>query len=78
MYKKSYYLVCFALAMVLAGVAQGVTLVPDDSSVKDNLCLWLRSPDVNFDPAPVYGPMSVAKAKTPKQWALLMPGVLLT
>jgi len=37
--------------MVLAGVAQGVTLVPDDSSVKDNLCLWLRSPDVNFDPA---------------------------
>ncbi len=51
MYKKSYYLVCFALAMVLAGVAQGVTLVPDDSSVKDNLCLWLRSPDVNFDPA---------------------------
>jgi len=51
MYKKSYYLVCFALAMVLAGVAQGVTLVPDDSSVKDNLCLWLRSPDVNFEPA---------------------------
>jgi len=51
MYKKSYYLVCFALAMVLAGVAQGVTLVPDDSSVKDNLCLWLRSPDVYFDPA---------------------------
>ena len=51
MYKKQYYLVCFALAMVLAGVAQGVTLVPDDSSVKDNLCLWLRSPDVNFDPA---------------------------
>ena len=51
MYKKSYYLVCFALAMALAGVAQGVTLVPDDSSVKDNLCLWLRSPDVNFDPA---------------------------
>jgi len=51
MYRKSYYLVCFALAMVLAGVAQGVTLIPDDSSVKDNLCLWLRSPDVNFDPA---------------------------
>ncbi len=51
MYKKSYYLVCFALAMALAGVAQGVTLVPDDSSVKDNLCLWLRCPDVNFDPA---------------------------
>ncbi len=48
---KPYCLVCFALAMVLAGAAQGVTLVPDDSSVKDNLCLWLRSPDVNFDPA---------------------------
>jgi hypothetical protein len=50
MYKKSYYLVYFVLAMVLAGVAQGVTLVPDDSSVKDNLCLWLRCPDVHFNP----------------------------
>jgi hypothetical protein len=37
--------------MILAGVVQAVPLAPDDSSVKDNLCIWLRSPDVNFDPA---------------------------
>ncbi len=51
MYKKSYYLVCFALAMALAGVAQGAALAPDDGSVKDNLSLWLRNPGVNFDEA---------------------------
>ncbi|MFB0552443.1 MAG: hypothetical protein ACETWQ_03925, partial [Phycisphaerae bacterium] len=51
MYKKSYYLVCFALAMALAGVAQGAALAPDDSIIKDNLSLWLRNPGVNFDEA---------------------------
>jgi len=51
MYRISHYLVCFTLVMVLAGAVQAVVLAPDDSSVKDNLCLWLRSPDVNFDPA---------------------------
>ncbi|MHC4536849.1 MAG: hypothetical protein ACYS6K_23120 [Planctomycetota bacterium] len=51
MYWKSHYLACFILVMVLAGTVQAVVLAPDDSSVKDNLCLWLRSPDVNFDPA---------------------------
>ena len=51
MYRKSHYLVCFILVMVLAGAVQAVALAPDDSSVKDNLCLWLRSPDANFDPA---------------------------
>ena len=51
MYRKSHYLVCFALVVVLSGTVQAVILAPDDSSVKDNLCLWLRSPDLNFDPA---------------------------
>ena len=51
MYRKSHYLVCLTLVIVLAGAVQAVVLAPDDSSVNDNLCLWLRSPDVNFDPA---------------------------
>ena len=51
MYRKSHYLVCFTLVMFLTGAVQAVVLAPDDSTVKDNLCLWLRSPDVNFDPA---------------------------
>jgi len=51
MYRKSQYLLCFTHVVVLAGAVQAVVLAPDDSSVKDNLCLWLRSPDVNFDPA---------------------------
>ncbi|MCP4613696.1 MAG: hypothetical protein GY845_33825 [Planctomycetes bacterium] len=51
MHRKSHYLVCFTLVMVLAGAVQAVALAPDDSSVKDNLCIWLRSPDANFDPA---------------------------
>ncbi len=50
MYSKSHCLVYFVLVVVLAGIVQGVALAPDDSSVNDNLCLWLRSPDVNFDP----------------------------
>jgi len=51
MYTKSHYLVCFALAVVLSGLAQAAALAPDDSSIKDNLCLWLRNPGVNFDEA---------------------------
>jgi len=34
----------------LAAIAHAAALAPDDASIKDNLCLWLRSPDVNFDP----------------------------
>ncbi len=34
-----------------ASVKTSTRSAPDDSSVKDNLCLWLRSPDANFDPA---------------------------
>jgi hypothetical protein len=51
MCKKLIYPVCFVLAIALPGVTQGVELAPDDGSIKDNLCLWLRSPDVNYDPS---------------------------
>ena len=51
MYSKSHYLICFTFVMVLTGVVQAVPLAPDDSSIKDNLSLWLRNPGVNFDPA---------------------------
>ncbi len=51
MKKKLYYPVCFTLVMVLTGVIQAVPLAPDDASVKDNLCIWLRSPEANFNPS---------------------------
>jgi hypothetical protein len=51
MYRNSHCPVYFVLLVVLAWTVQGVALSPYDSIVKDNLCLWLRSPDVNFDPA---------------------------
>ncbi|MFH1715753.1 MAG: hypothetical protein ABIF19_00245 [Planctomycetota bacterium] len=50
MFKKSHYRTYLAVAVALAGVAHAAALSPDDTSVKENLCLWLRSPDVNFDP----------------------------
>ena len=49
MFKKLLFLVCLLSGAVLTGVAQAATLSPDDASIKDNLCLWLRSPDVNYD-----------------------------
>ncbi|TET97854.1 MAG: hypothetical protein E3J30_07860 [Anaerolineales bacterium] len=49
MIKKLIYLVCFLGVAALAGVAQAETLSPDDASIKDNLCLWLRRPEVNYD-----------------------------
>jgi hypothetical protein len=51
MSKKSRLSVCFALAAVLAGTIQAAPLAPDDASIQDNLCLWLRSPDLNYDAA---------------------------
>ena len=51
MYTKSRLLVCLALVTVLAGAVQAAPLAPDDASVKDNLCLWLRNPGVNLDEA---------------------------
>jgi len=35
--------------MFLRGTSHGTVLVPDDNSIKESLCLWLRSPDVNYD-----------------------------
>jgi len=49
MYKKSRLLACLALVMALAGMAQAVPLAPDDASINDKLCLWLRNPGVNLD-----------------------------
>ena len=51
MYRNSYYQIYFVMLAVLTGAVQAVPLAPDDSSVKDNLCIWLRSPEVNFDPS---------------------------
>jgi hypothetical protein len=51
MYSKSNYLLRLTFVLVLAGVVRAVPLAPDDSSIKDNLCLWLRSPEANFDPS---------------------------
>ncbi len=42
-------MVCLALTMFLSSASHGTALAPDDSSIKDGLCLWLRSPDVNYD-----------------------------
>ena len=43
--------VYFALIVVCAGIAGGAPLAPDSGSVGANLCLWLRMPEVNYDPA---------------------------
>jgi hypothetical protein len=49
MCRTLHHLTCFALAMILAGAIQGAALAPDDASIQDSLCLWLRSPDVNYN-----------------------------
>jgi hypothetical protein len=51
MIKKLIYLVCLLSVAALAGVAQAETLSPDDTSIKDNLCLWLRAPGTYFNPS---------------------------
>ncbi|MBN2314982.1 MAG: hypothetical protein JXM79_13705, partial [Sedimentisphaerales bacterium] len=51
MNKISHLLIGFALVMTLMGTIHGATLAPDDTSIKDNLCLWLRRPELNYDPA---------------------------
>ncbi|MBM4028069.1 MAG: hypothetical protein FJ280_22145 [Planctomycetes bacterium] len=35
---------------VLASGTGAAPLAPDDAAIQENLCLWLRSPDVHFDP----------------------------
>jgi len=49
MLKKLICLVCFLCLAASVGVAQAAPLSPDDPSLQDNLCLWLRSPDMNYD-----------------------------
>ena len=49
MFKKLTVSFCLLSLTTLAGIAQAVPLSPDDPSIHDNLCLWLRSPDVNYD-----------------------------
>jgi hypothetical protein len=51
MYRKWQCLICFTIVTLLTGTAPAVPLAPDDSSIKDNLCIWLRAPEVNFDPS---------------------------
>ena len=43
--------VCFALIVAWVGVSSGAPLAPDSGSVGANLCLWLRMPEVTYDPA---------------------------
>jgi hypothetical protein len=42
---------CLCAVLATSAVAPGAPLAPDDASIQENLCLWLRSPDVYFDPA---------------------------
>jgi len=51
MYKKSHLLACLALATALSGLVQAARLAPNDASINDNLCLWLRNPGINLDEA---------------------------
>jgi len=51
MAKRLSFLILLLGMASLAGTAHGAQLAPDDASTQENLCLWLRSPDVNFDPA---------------------------
>ncbi len=50
MCKKSHFVTYIILTAILVTTVHAAALSPDDTSIKDNLCLWLRSPDVNFDP----------------------------
>ncbi|MHC4581624.1 MAG: hypothetical protein ACYS14_09215 [Planctomycetota bacterium] len=51
MYMKSHLLVCLALVAALTGAVQATPLAPNDASIDDNLCLWLRNPGINLDEA---------------------------
>jgi len=51
MYEKSLLLACFVLVTICAGAIQAAPLAPDDASIADNLCLWLRNPGINLDEA---------------------------
>jgi len=42
---------CLIVLVICAENAMGASLAPNDSSISENLCLWLRLPDTNYDPA---------------------------
>ena len=47
MCKRALY---FVMILACVGVAGGAPLAPDHGSLEENLCLWLRMPEVNYDP----------------------------
>ena len=49
MHRNSLHFICLALVVFFSNLSYGAALAPNDSSIKDSLCLWLRSPDVNYD-----------------------------
>ncbi|KPK41729.1 MAG: hypothetical protein AMJ65_08900 [Phycisphaerae bacterium SG8_4] len=49
MYKKSHLLVCLTFVIALAGTVHAAPLAPNDASVAENLCLWLRNPELDYD-----------------------------
>jgi len=42
---------CLALTGLFMASASGAGLAPNDGSIAGNLSLWLRMPDINYDPA---------------------------
>ena len=44
-------LLCLCAVLAMSAVAPGAPLAPDDASLRQNLCLWLRMPETNYDPA---------------------------
>ncbi len=41
---------CLVLVVVCVGSAEGAPLAPNHSSLRGNLCLWLRTPESTYDP----------------------------
>jgi hypothetical protein len=50
MCKRKMSLVCLALTGLFVASAWGAGLAPNDGSIAGNLSLWLRMPDINYDP----------------------------
>ncbi len=50
MVKRVSCLLCLCAVLATSGIALGAPLAPDDGSLRANLCLWLRMPEVYYDP----------------------------
>ena len=50
MSKKSCFWTCLLVTAALAGSIHAASLSPDDATIKDDLCLWLRRPEIHYDP----------------------------